>query len=166
MSWALPQDLDSVSWYGADERGISNITPPVKLSREAGSLSGVPNSGPRINAPPISGPSNGAIPIFSGVRWLALKGREGQGMRIIADSGLLQLNVLPADTTPGRLHPQGPALGIYETIYPSTQRRFNYSYKVMSLASASLQSSHPASGSPARSATPATTRPAGSQKKQ
>ena len=161
MSWALPRDLDSVSWYGADERAISNITPPVKLSREAGSLSGAPNSGP-----PISGPSDGAISIFPGVRWLALKGREGQGMRIIADSGLMQLKILPADTTPGRLHPQGPALGIYETIYPSTRRRFNYSYKVMSLASASLQSSHPASASPARSATPATTRPEGSQKKQ
>jgi hypothetical protein len=161
MSWALPQDLDSVSWYGADERGISNITPPVKLSREAGSLSGVPNSGP-----PISGTPDSAIPIFPGVRWLALKGREGQGLRIIADSGLLQLNVLPAHTTPGQLHPQGPALGIYETIYTSTQRRFTYSYKVMSLASASLQSSHPASPSPAHPTTPATTHPAARQKKQ
>ena len=161
MSWALPQDLDSVSWYGADERGNTNITPPVKLSREAGSFSGVPNSWT-----PISGTPDSAIPIFSGVRWLALKGREGQGLRIIADSGLLQLNVLAAHNTPGQLHPQGPALGIYETIYASTQRRFTYSYKVMSLASASLQSSHPASPSPAHPTTPATTHPAARQKKQ
>jgi len=105
MTWILPQDLDSVSWYGADEQAISRITPPVKLAREAG---------------------------FPGVRWLALKGRAGQGLRIIADSSLLQLKVLPTDTTPGQLHPQGLALGIYETMYPTTQRRFNYSYKVMS----------------------------------
>ena len=176
MSWVLPQDLDSVSWFGADEGAISNITPPVKLSREAASLSGVSDSGPPISGPPISGPPisgspissppNGPVSIFPGVRWLALKGREGQGLRIIADSSLLQLRVLPADTTSGRLHQQGPALGIYKTIYPGTQRRFTYSYKVMSLASAALQSSHPASALPAHSTTPATTHPETRQKKQ
>jgi hypothetical protein len=117
MTWILPQGLDSVSWYGAGDQGITVITPPVKLARETGSLTGVPNA---------------TSPIFPGVRWLALKGRSGQGLRIIADSSLLQLKVLPTDTMPGQLHPQGLALGIYGTMYPTTQRRFTYSYKVVS----------------------------------
>jgi hypothetical protein len=117
MTWILPQGLDSVSWYGTDDQGITGITPPVKLARETGSLTGIPNA---------------TSPIFPGVRWLALKGRAGQDLRIIADSSLLQLKVLLPDTTPGQLHPQGLALGIYGTMYPTTQRRFTYSYKVVS----------------------------------
>ena len=117
MTWILPQGLDSVSWYGADDKGIAGITPPVKLARETGPLTGI---------------ANATSSIFRGVRWLALKGHSGQGLRIIADSSLLQLTFLPPDTTPGQLHPQVLALGIYGTMYPTTQRRFTYSYKVVS----------------------------------
>jgi hypothetical protein len=102
MTWLLPQNLDSVSWYGASEQAIATITPPVSLSREAA---------------------------FRGIRWLTLGDREGKGPRIVADSNLLQLTVLPANSLPAQLHPQ--QLGIYSTMYPATQRRFNFSFKVM-----------------------------------
>jgi Beta galactosidase small chain len=115
MTWLLPQNLDSVSWYGDSEQAIATITAPVSLSREAA---------------------------FHGIRWLTLRDREGKGPRISADSNLLQLKVLPANSLPAQLHPQ--QLGIYSTMYPATQRRFNFSFKVIPQPAAS----HPPTNHP------------------
>ena len=112
MSWMLPKDLDSMSWYAADPPDPPTITPPVSLSRED---------------------------IFTGVRWLTLKRRDGQGLRISADSNFLRSGLHQPDS----LHPHGWTLGIYKTIYPATQRRFDYSYRVTPLAPAPLQAPHP-----------------------
>jgi hypothetical protein len=114
MSWILPKDLDSMGWYAADPPDMPTITPPVGLSREDS---------------------------FSHARWLILKRRDGQGLRISADSNFLSLSLHPADT--GSLHPRGWTLGIYKTIYPSTHRRFNYSYRVTPLASVPAQTPRP-----------------------
>jgi hypothetical protein len=125
MSWILPQNLDSATWLGADQQTISAITAPVSLSREE---------------------------TLPGVRWFTLLSRDGKGMRISADSSLLQVNVRAADSIPGQLHPGALTLGIYKTISPATQRRFNYSYKVMPLTPTTSPSSH----QPARAALPNT----------
>lgn len=114
MSWLLPNDLDSATAFATDEQTFSSITAPVGLSREE---------------------------TFPGVRWLMLKSANGQGMRIIADSNLLQVNLHPADGT------RNPSLGMYKNMDSATQRRFNFSYKVVSLT-------------PARTASPTTTHPA------
>jgi hypothetical protein len=114
MSWILPKDLDSIGWYAADPPDMPTITPPVGLSREDSSTH---------------------------ARWLTLKRRDGQGLRISADSNFLRLSLHPADTA--SLHPHGWTLGIYKTIYTSTQRRFSYSYKVTPQASAPAQTPRP-----------------------
>jgi hypothetical protein len=110
MSWLLPHDLDSATSFADDTQRFSSITAPVSLSREES---------------------------FAGVRWLKLSGRNGQGIRIIADSALLQMNYHPADGV------HGPSLGMYKTIDSTSQRRFNYSYKVTYLTPATPPASHP-----------------------
>jgi hypothetical protein len=107
MTWLLPRDIDSMSCYAAEPPDMPAIRPPASLSREAA---------------------------FHDVRWLTLRDREGKGPRISADSNLLQLKIFPANSSPAQLDPQ--QLGIYSTMYPTTQRRFNYSFKVISQVAA------------------------------
>lgn len=123
MSWLLPPTLDSATAFAAAKETISSISAPFSLDRETA---------------------------ISGVRWLTLESREGKGMRIVADSSLLQLIVPATDSTT-----KARTLHIYHTIYPATQRRFNYSYKIMPLDPATSPSSHP----PAHAASPNTAHP-------
>ncbi len=139
MSWILPKDLDTMSWYAADPPDMPTITPPVGLSREDS---------------------------CTHVRWLTLKRRDGQGLRISADSSFLQSGIRatdsisvqsgagPADT--GSLHPHGWTLGLYKTIYPSTQHRFNYSYRVTPLAPTPARTPYPPAHQTTQRQTPST----------
>jgi hypothetical protein len=120
MSWLLPNALDSAVSFAADAKTFSSITAPVSLAREQ---------------------------TVDGVRWMIVKSHNGHGMRILADSALLQMNLHPADGT------HGPSLGMYKNADLADQRRFHCSYKVTRLALPQSPPSHP----PAHAALPGTT---------
>ncbi len=161
MSWILPKDLDTMSWYAADPPSMPTITPPVGLSREDS---------------------------CTHVRWLTLKRHDGQGLRISADSNFLQsrIHATNSDSVQSRIHatnsdsvhagihatnsdsfhagirpadagapdPRRWTLGLYKTMYPSTQPRFHYSYRVTPLASTPTITPHTQMVSPHASAIP------------
>jgi Beta galactosidase small chain len=99
--------------------------------------------------------------VFTSVRWLTLKRPDGHGLRISADSNFLRWGLHQPDS----LHSRGWTLGIYKTIYPATQRRFNYSYRVTPLACAPAPTPHPPAHPTTHPQTP-TTHPQTPAKKQ
>ena len=83
MRWLLPSGLDTLTWFGsADSNAIApaptDATAPTLFHRTL-----TPTMGPRETAP-------------AAVRWLTITGHDGTGLRITADSILLELHTTSA----------------------------------------------------------------------
>lgn len=116
MHWLLPAGLDTLTWFGsADSTGPAPAstgpeptgpTAPILFHRAL-----TPVMGPRETAP--------------AVRWLTITGHEGTGLRITADSALLELHTsTAADPTRTLLDIDAPML-----TSPST-RAGQYNFKI------------------------------------
>jgi beta-galactosidase len=114
MHWLLPAGLDTLSWFGSADSTGPTPTGPERTDPTAPTLLH------RSLAPVM-----GSREIIPAVRWLTITGHEGTGLRITADSALLELHTSTAsDQIRTQLDIDAPLLAS-----PST-RAGQYNFKI------------------------------------
>jgi hypothetical protein len=129
MQWPLPPGLDSIAWYGPGPAAIG-------IYRQSTSEQG-PAPAPRTEHATVSDPRR-EPPMATAVRWWTITGRDGKGLRVTADSSLLDISA----TSPTSLNidyrptaPEDPATPAGPARPPSglPYGNYRYSYKITPL---------------------------------